>query len=966
MHKINTLSRSTATWKAALLLLMAWASCPGISARAEVRLSNVFGDHMVLQRDKPIAVFGSASAGERVSVSFGGKNASATADAHGSWQVLLPALHENIIGRPMNVAGSNVIKINDVLVGDVWLCSGQSNMDMALGGCNRKEDLDSASLPGIRSLRVPIQAAEVPAKTLKDDARWMVCTPQTAAGFSATAFYFARKIYLENHATIPIGLVVASVGGTPIDLWLSPEGLVDVPVLKPLLLRPAMPDGPFRFSNGMIAPLAPYGIKGAIWYQGENAEQSVQSPDSYFLKMKAMVQGWKRLWAMDDFPFYYVMIANWGEKPKEAAPVLHSGGWSADTRLQQARAMAISHAGCASAMDVGDSSMGARTWDGWHPKDKLDVGERLALWALKNDYGHPEIVASGPNLKDVEVLGNTIVCSFDDLGSGLMVGSKKWYKPTEEVAGSKLYGFVIAGNDSRWQAATANIQGNKVILSSPAIAEPHKVSYACWQNPEGCNLYNKEGLPALPFYVEDVTRHYSITAQAGIGGCISPPGTRRFVTSMTALYTITPSPGYYVQDVKLDGKSVGSVCNYTFDPIHSDHVLEANFSKEAPSYTITATVGNGGAIVPSGAVTVRQGETKTFTIEPTAGVYPKSLTVDGTKISSQANFTFSDIRRDHSIAATFACKIEAEAGFGGSIAPCGEVLSDFGGSQTFKIRPIPGYSIASITVDGSKTETPRTDSFEFDNINKSHALSVRFEGGPPAAGKIPQTGQLIFACLAQSLPAEGTSGAWRTLFPAGGKLTPIAAPTTRKIAGKSYSRNRYLAGDGHSFQTYARPIACNGATIVAVARPVRNGANSGWNSIVDVFYDRLTLGIRNDSGRICVRRNGPIDLSETAIPDGRVTVLSLIVQPDGSYRVYANGAEVMAKSSTSPMTSLVPGEAAFAKSITVGRNAPDGWTAFNGDIGDVFFYKIALTDEERKDLEAYIEHKLNDSDENRK
>ena len=140
-----------------------------------------------------------------------------------------------------------------------------------------------------------------------------MCTPDTAGGFSAAAFYFARKIYQENNAAIPIGLMVSSVGGTSIDLWLAPEGVIDIPALKPLLSQPVLPGGPFCLSNGMIAPLAPYGIKGAIWYQGENAERTVQSDDSYFLKMKALVQGWKRLWGMDDFPFYYVMIANCGD-----------------------------------------------------------------------------------------------------------------------------------------------------------------------------------------------------------------------------------------------------------------------------------------------------------------------------------------------------------------------------------------------------------------------------------------------------------------------------------------------------------------------------------------------------------------------------------------------------------------------------------------------------------------------------
>ena len=926
-------------------------------AHAEVRLSKIFSDHMVLQRDKPVPVFGVAEPGEKVAVSFDGRTVAASTDAQGNWQVLLPAMSANTNGQQMTITGANTVTISDVLVGDVWLCSGQSNMDMGLGGCNRREDVASADFPGIRSLRVPLRAAGVPLKTLGGNSSWKVCSATTASGFSAVAFYFARKIYLENQATIPMGLIVASVGGTCIDLWLVPEGLVDIPVLHPLLSQPVLPDGPFHLANGMIHPLAPYGIKGAIWYQGENAEKSIQSKDSYFLKMKALAQGWKRLWGMEDFPFYYVMIANWGETPKDATPVFNAGGWDADTRLQQVNAMALPHAGCASAIDIGDSSTGDKIWDGWHPKDKLDVGERLALWALKNDYGRSGIVASGPVLKDVAVSGNTVVCSFDQIGSGLMVGSKAWYEPTKEVAGGTLKHFVIAGTDGKWVPATATIRDNKVILSSPSVAEPRKVSYACWQNPEGCNLYNKEGLPAAPFHLEDVTKHYSITATAGNGGEVSPSGTQKFLQRMPALYAIRPKPGYYIEDVRVDGVSVGSVPNYTFDPVYADHTIEASFVRSAPAFTITTSAKEGGAILPSGVVLVAQGGSKTFAIVPKAGLIMKSLTVDGVDIGPRDSFSFSDVRRNHTIAASFACTVAAEAGFGGTISPCGEALANFNQNLTFRITPLQGYSIARVVVDGQ--DAGAEESFAFSKVSSSHTISAKFKGGSGAAGRTPKTGELIFAGLAEALPAGGNTGTWPTFFPEGGKLSPISTPQTVKIDGKHFSRNLYLDGDGFNFKSYAEPIACNGASIVVVARPVRNAGGSGWVSIVDVFYDRLVLGIRNDSGLICVRRNGSMDDSQTAIPEGQITILSLIVQPDGKYKVYANGVEAMGNPAVSAMTSLVPGVAgAFARSITVGRNAPDAWTTFNGDIGDVFLYMTALTEEERRGLEAYIADKL--------
>jgi sialate O-acetylesterase len=927
------------------------------AATAAVSVNPLFGDHMVLQRGRAVPVFGTAEAGENVSVTFGGQTLAAVADAQGNWQVVLPAMAANAKGQSLRIAGANSIALEDVLVGDVWLCSGQSNMDMGLGGCNRPQDIAGADFPGIRSFRVPLVAAGAPQKALKGNLRWAVCSPAAAGGFSGVSFYFARKIYLEHQGTIPIGLIVASVGGTCIDLWLAPDGVADIPALRPLLKQPVLPNGPFHLFNGMIHPLAPYGIKGAIWYQGENAEKTVQSEDSYYLKMKALAQGWKRVFRMSEFPFYYVMIANWGKKPESAAPVFHVGGWDADTRLQQAMAMAIPHSGCASAIDIGDSSMGDKTWDGWHPKDKLDVGERLALWALKNDCGRTNLVASGPVLREVELRGEAVVCSFDHVGSGLMIGAKEWYQPTRETPTGTLQRFSIAGADGKWQWAEAAIRGDKVVLSSPAVARPCGVSYACWQNPEGCNLYNREGLPAAPFHVPDLTKRHVITAKAGPGGEINPAGANRLMERMTAVYTIRPKRGYFVQDVRVDGSSVGSVLDYTFDPVRSDHTIEATFSRSAPRYAIAASGNGGGSVTPTGSVPVEQGESRTFSVVPKTGTFVRSLKVDGNEMGSRDTFSFVDVRDNHTLSASFASRIRAVAGFGGTVSPCGDVVVGYDDSQAFQIIPREGYSIASVIVDGRATDL--SGAYTFSHVTAGHSLAVKFKGGKGVKGQIPRTNELLFACQSESLPAAGATAAWPLLAPVGGKLTPIGTPVTESLDGLNLSRNVAAAGDGFTFRTFQEPIPCNGATVVAVVRPVRSEDSSGWVSAVDVFYDRLVLGVRNDTGLVCVRRNGPIDNSRTAIPDGAITILSLIVQPDGAYRAYANGMEIMANSTHSPMTSLVPGIAGgFAKSITIGRNAPDAWTTFNGDIGDVFVYKVALTEQERTQLEAHIEHKL--------
>ena len=912
---------------------------------AEVKMPAVFGEHMILQRGKPVPVYGSAVAGEKITVTFHGQSLATTTNPRGVWQLKLAAMSADPNGQPLTVRGSNTLTFNDVLVGDVWLCSGQSNMDMRLGGCERPADVAGAAYPGIRQFLSPAGS-------------WKECTPASAAEFSGVAFYFARKIYQDQQEKIPIGLMLAAMGGTKIDLWLAPDGLIDIPVLHPLYHQTGVPGGPFSLFEKLIKPLVPYGIKGAIWYQGENSELAAQSPDSYYLKMKALALGWQRVWGLDELAFYPVIIANWGELPKGPAPEMFKGGWDADTRLQQANAMALPHAGCASALDIGDSSMGDKIWQGWHPKDKLDVGERLALWALKNDYGRPQLEASGPTLKEVGLVGGTVVCSFDHLGNGLMVGSKKWYEPTREMASGKLRCFVIAGADGVWHAADAVIKGATVVLSSPQVRAPRKVSYACWQNPEGCNLYNKDGLPAAPFHVEDVTQHLSITAAAGDGGEISPSGSRNYPKRKATLYHITPKTGYFIQDVKVDGVSVGSVRSYTFDPIDASHTIAASFAKTAPKYTISASASGGGTLTPAGAVSVAQGEAATFSIAAN-GDNQVEVTVDGVCLGARSQVIFSDVRSNHTLAIAFCGTIKASAGFGGTITPDGALPVSYGASQTFTVAPLAGYAISSINVDGVNVAT--ANSYTFPKVTASHTIVANFKNTAKAlrVGAVPKPERLLIACRAEALPAKGDLTSWPSYLPAGKPMKPIGTPALDTIDGHPYAKVSYETGDGFSAGTYPSPIACEGASIVVVAKPMRNGAGSGWTSIVDVFYDRLVLGIRNDSGLVCVRRNGGVDTGSKSIPDGQITILSLIVQPDGAYKVFANGSEVMSNPTKNAMTSLVPGAAGpFATSITVGRNAPDGWSAFNGAIGDVFAYTTALSDADRQQLEAWIANSL--------
>lgn len=712
-------------WRLALLVL--WGA--PVAVHAAVAVVPLYGNGMVIQRDRPFPVRGTAAPNKTITVAYNGLTNSTTADAQGRWEVSLPAMPARTTGGNFTISetGGNTLTFVNVVVGDVWLCSGQSNMAMNLGSCGRQVDIDAANYPGLRHFWVSLAVVGSPATNLTGS--WSVCSPATAAGFSAAAFYFARKIYLDQNTNLPIGLIVSSVGGTRIDPWLAPEGCADIPVLAPLFSQSIPNYGPFSLFFGMIHPVAPFPVKGAIWYQGENGETTVQSADSYYLKMKALAAGWKWFLGLDDFPFYFVQIANYGAQPANATPVLFSGSWDANTRLQQANAMALPHAGMASAIDIGASA-------DYHPTDKLDVGERLALWALRNEYGHAGLETSGPILRDVVVSGNKAICSFDHLGSGLMVGLKRPYQPTVET-NLPLALFSIAGADGVWSWATATIVGNTVELTSPTVAVPAKIAYACWQNPLGANLYNREGLPASPFYVDDLGPRFTIMAAAGPGGQISPAGSASYLKRKTALYTITPEPGFFVQDVRVDDVSVGSVSSYTFDPLYANHSITATFTNVPPSYILNVLTGPGGTVSPAGAVDVVQGGSQTFAIAPNPGCV-LALAVDGQPVGARSSFNFVDVHADHTLSAAFSCTVKASAGSGGKIVPSGTLLVPAGTSQTFTITPNAWYQVFNVQLDGVP-QGPLT-TLTLTNIATSHTIGVGFTLLPPSLTLVPAAG----------------------------------------------------------------------------------------------------------------------------------------------------------------------------------------------------------------------------------
>jgi sialate O-acetylesterase len=477
----------------ALLPVRPAPAAPAAEAR-ELKLPRIFGDHMVVQRGVPVPVFGTAAPGEKVAVNLAGQAATAVADREGRWLAKIPPLKQP--GGPFELAvgGRTSVVFKDVYVGDVWLCGGQSNMEMQVNGCNTAEDIKGATFPLIRHIRVTKKQSIAPEKDIVGD--WQVCSPQTVGGFTAAGYFFARTVHEETK--VPIGLISSNWGGTAIEPWIPAEALKAVPEAgsrDDAEKQLAAWDGKmasFPWSilyNGMIAPIVPYGIKGALWYQGES---NGGEGDSYYHKMRALIGGWRQAFGVGDFPFLFVQLASYQEANDSPSG---GDGW-AKLRMAQLKSLTIPNTGMAVATDIGDAK-------DIHPKNKQDVGKRLALWALAKEFPKKNIVCSGPLYKAHQAEGSRIRIAFDNVGGGLMIGRKEGTAPTAEVKGGKLQRIAIAGKDKRWVWADAKIDGKTLVVWSNQVPQPVAVRYAFTQNPEGANLYNKEGLPASPFRTDD-------------------------------------------------------------------------------------------------------------------------------------------------------------------------------------------------------------------------------------------------------------------------------------------------------------------------------------------------------------------------------------------------------------------------------------------------------------------------------
>jgi sialate O-acetylesterase len=450
--------------------LMAVVACFTVTARAEVRLPKIFGDHMVLQQQSKVAIWGWADADEKVVVELGKSRAETKANADGKWTLRVETPKA---GGPheLHVAGANTIKLTDVMVGEVWICSGQSNMEWNVANSNNpKEEIAAATHAKVRMIKV----AQNPARETQEDigGAWQVCSPDTVADFSAVGYFFARK--LNQDLDVPIGMINTSWGGTICEAWTSREKLKSDEDFKPILerdanFRPGNPNQASALYNGMVKPLVPFTIKGAIWYQGES---NLSRAEQYAKLFPAMITDWREQWKQGDFPFYFVQLAPFrynGKDPKECAEL-----WEA-----QLKTLSLPNTGMAVTTDIADIK-------DIHPRNKQDVGARLALWALAKDYGK-ELVHSGPLYDSHEIDGTKVRIKFKHAGGGLATKDDK-----------QLTHFQIAGEDEKFVDATATIDGDSIVVHNDDVAKPVAVRFA-WSDTAEPNFFNQEGLPASPF-----------------------------------------------------------------------------------------------------------------------------------------------------------------------------------------------------------------------------------------------------------------------------------------------------------------------------------------------------------------------------------------------------------------------------------------------------------------------------------
>ena len=523
------ITRYLPSWIALLLL--------GLSnVFADVKPANIFSDNMVLQRETKVPVWGTADAGEKVTVEFNGQSVSAIAAGDGKWKAELAPMKASKEPMDLTVKGRNTLTVKNVLIGDVWFCSGQSNMGFPLENDTlAATEIPASANPMIRMLQAEWQSSDTPLDSVKYSNRkkgdvWLEAAPDTVAGSSAVAYWFGKE--LQKSTGVPIGLIRSAKGGSPIDAWMSKEALLAsdggleswdkyqealkvfpeknaayqtelkewqekvtaaaTPEEKKAIKRPNPPYGPTdpnlpcSLFYGSVSPYIPFAIKGVIWYQGESDGCSPMTKAvCYGSLFSNLIKSWRKEWGQENLPFLFVEIAPY----RVMSPTPEDSQWSR-VRDGEFRALSLPKTGMASILDAGNEQ-------DIHPKDKKPVGERLAQWAKAKVYGM-DVVPSGPLYEKMEVKGDKIVITFKHSGKGLeakdltLIGN-------HQLSKDKLQGFSICGDDKKFVWADAVITApNQVTLSSTEVKAPVAARYA-WSSFPLCNLFNKEGFPAAAF-----------------------------------------------------------------------------------------------------------------------------------------------------------------------------------------------------------------------------------------------------------------------------------------------------------------------------------------------------------------------------------------------------------------------------------------------------------------------------------
>lgn len=486
---------------------------------ADVRLPDVIGSSMVVQQDQRVPTWGTAEPGEAVTVVFAGQKKTVVAGPDGKWRIDLAKMSASFTPQTMTITGMNRIELSNILIGEVWLVSGQSNMQWRLpestGGQAAAASADS---PNIRLFNVSREVAFK--RKVAKLGEWAACTPESVKDFSAAGYYFG--VSLQKELNVPVGLINSSYGGSQAEAWTPVAYLNASPDLKPTVDRtlvwaaerekvrvdyaaaikkwredqekakaagarpspsPGVPDAlrDYRIASsiydGMIEPLIPFAIRGAAWYQGESNEARAEQ---YGLLLPTMIRAWRERWGQGDFPFGIIQLPNY----RSVKPEPEESAWSFIREAQRQTAIGGKDIGLIVTIDIGEAN-------DIHPKNKVDVGRRMLAWALKDVYGRKAVTS--PTLKKTEIKGGRIILTFDDVGSGLRMKN-----------GDKLEEFAIAGADKKWIWAEAKIIGkNRVEVWSPNVTSPAAVRYAFNSNPKNPNLTNDSGFPASPFRTDN-------------------------------------------------------------------------------------------------------------------------------------------------------------------------------------------------------------------------------------------------------------------------------------------------------------------------------------------------------------------------------------------------------------------------------------------------------------------------------